>query len=460
MHSPKNKNEKELRHVFVFPFLAQGGLSSFLDVMFRALTFLGTSSGTPTAYRNVSSYCLSLSDGAVWLVDAGEGTQHQLIKCGTVSRGRIDKIFITHLHGDHSYGLPGLLCSIGLTWSPPGVVSGLPPRAGKSLAAASETPSLAAALDSDDDEEFDAPRIYDHFSQRSQYLELVGPEGLAELLRSVLIASEARFGFQYRVTELVVPPSAKSEEVPVKRLSVKTTMSNALKQLRHPDEVDPVRVDPDEHGMYTVPLCGAAGVLVRAAPLHHRVFCLGYVATEAPLAGALRMDLVKALGVPTGPLLSKLKAGETVSFTRSADGSAVTVCPDDVVGPPQPGRTVVLLGDTCDSTSIAALLRRYSVDSPDWVVHESTFDGNNEALAIPRGHSTAKMAGQFAQSVSAKNLVLTHFSARFPSSAKDPQLMESIRSEAERECATARTQVHVADDFSVFDLERRKKSLK
>lgn len=74
--------------------------------------FLGTGAGVPAKLRNVTSIALKLLEerGAVWLFDCGEATQHQILHTSIKPR-RIEKIFITHLHGDHIYGLPGLLAS-------------------------------------------------------------------------------------------------------------------------------------------------------------------------------------------------------------------------------------------------------------------------------------------------------------------------------------------------------------
>jgi ribonuclease Z len=77
------------------------------------IVFLGTSSGTPTRERNVSSVAMVL-DGTVLLFDCGEGTQHQLLRA-PVRSGAIDALFITHLHGDHVYGLPGLLATLSMS---------------------------------------------------------------------------------------------------------------------------------------------------------------------------------------------------------------------------------------------------------------------------------------------------------------------------------------------------------
>lgn len=76
------------------------------------LEFLGTGAGSPAKQRNVTSIALKLlaERNEVWLFDVGEATQHQILRTSIRPR-KIAKIFITHLHGDHLFGLPGLLSS-------------------------------------------------------------------------------------------------------------------------------------------------------------------------------------------------------------------------------------------------------------------------------------------------------------------------------------------------------------
>ncbi|GIO83161.1 ribonuclease Z [Paenibacillus faecis] len=76
------------------------------------LYFLGTNAGVPSLERNVTSLALRLLDErrSFWLFDCGEGTQHQILR-SPLKLSKLECIFITHLHGDHLFGLPGLLSS-------------------------------------------------------------------------------------------------------------------------------------------------------------------------------------------------------------------------------------------------------------------------------------------------------------------------------------------------------------
>ncbi|MFC0470232.1 ribonuclease Z [Halalkalibacter kiskunsagensis] len=74
--------------------------------------FLGTGSGVPSTSRNVSGLVVRFlqKKSTQWLFDCGEATQHQILQ-SPITLTKIDRIFISHLHGDHLFGLPGLLCS-------------------------------------------------------------------------------------------------------------------------------------------------------------------------------------------------------------------------------------------------------------------------------------------------------------------------------------------------------------
>ncbi len=85
------------------------------------VTFLGTSSGVPTRGRNVSAVALRLPQRSeLWLFDCGEGTQHQFLR-SELRVSQLSRIFITHMHGDHVLGLPGLLASLGLAGACTGI---------------------------------------------------------------------------------------------------------------------------------------------------------------------------------------------------------------------------------------------------------------------------------------------------------------------------------------------------
>jgi len=76
------------------------------------VTILGSSSATPVYNRNPTAQLLNCNE-KFYLIDCGEGTQQQLIRYG-IKASKIDYVFISHLHGDHYFGLIGLLSSMHL----------------------------------------------------------------------------------------------------------------------------------------------------------------------------------------------------------------------------------------------------------------------------------------------------------------------------------------------------------
>src|SRR5579859_4541387 len=113
---------------------------------------------------------------------------------------------------------------------------------------------------------------------------------------------------------------------------------------------------------------------------------LGYALVEAPRKGRFNPEQARAFGVPEGPAWGQLHRGIAVTLD---DGRVVD--PRVLVGPPRPGRTVVLTGDTrpCAATVAA------SADA-DLLVHEATFGDEEAQRACETGHSTAREAAQVA----------------------------------------------------------------
>lgn len=76
------------------------------------LNILGCGSALPTTRHNASSQVINLRD-KLYMIDCGEGTQLQMRKM-KIKFSRLNHIFISHLHGDHSLGLPGLVSTLGM----------------------------------------------------------------------------------------------------------------------------------------------------------------------------------------------------------------------------------------------------------------------------------------------------------------------------------------------------------
>jgi ribonuclease Z len=136
---------------------------------------------------------------------------------------------------------------------------------------------------------------------------------------------------------------------------------------------------------------------------------LGYALAEETRKGRFNPELARELGVPEGPLWGQIHRGQSVTLP---DGR--TVDPSVLVGPPRPGRRVVITGDTRPCGSTTEMSR-----NADLLVHEATFGDDEAERAAETGHSTAREAATVARLADVRRLVLTHISARYSYDASD-----------------------------------------
>lgn len=273
------------------------------------VTFLGTSGAVPTARRNPSGIYLN-REGEELLFDCGEGTQRQMMRFSTGFS--ISAIFLTHVHGDHVLGLPGLLQTLD-------------------------------------------------FNDRADPLVIHTPRGTRRTVESLVGALDARLGF------------------PV--------------EIREADPGEVVRGDEDYE--------------IRTFRTDHRTRSVGYALIEADRKGRFDRERAEELGVPVGPAFGRLHAGKPVELE---DGTVIN--PEQVVGPPRPGRKVVYTGDTRPTETTTDV-----AEGADLLIHDATFGDDWAERAHETGHSTAREAGELATRVGANRLALTHISSRYAGDA-------------------------------------------
>lgn len=289
------------------------------------VTFLGTSGAVPTTERNPSAVFVN-REGDRLLFDCAEGTQRQMMRYGTGFA--IDHLFVTHLHGDHVYGIPGLL----------------------------ET------LD---------------FNDREDPLTIHVPPGTKGQMKSFVNALGAKPGFPLRVQEV----------------------------------------------RYGSVAFAAPEYEVRTFEVDHRATAVGYALVEDDRKG--EFDREKAedeLGISPGPEYSKLHEGKPVELD---DGRVIQ--PEQVVGDPRPGRTLVYTGDTRPQDRTVDV-----AETADLLIHDATFTDERADRAVETKHSTAREAGRIAARADARRLALTHISSRYTGSvgAHERQANEAFDGDA------------------------------
>lgn len=302
--------------------------------MSLSVIFLGTAASIPTPQRSLPAIAIQRK-GELILFDCGEGTQRQMIRAG-VGFHRKTKVFITHMHGDHLLGLPGLFQTMSL-------------------------------LD------------------RERKLEIYGPPKIKAFVEAMSQTVQFKLTFPLETFKI------------------------------------------EEAGL----VCEEREYAVHAAWADHDIPSLAYALVEKPRPGKFYPDKAKDLGVPEGPLWSRLQRGLQVKLPNGR-----IVKPQDVMGSLRPGRKIVYTGDTRPSTSLVQLAA-----NADLLIHDSTFDDELAEKAHEDGHSTASQAAQTAKKAKVKRLILAHISARY----REPDL---LREQAKK----IFPHVDTAEDFMRIDL--------
>lgn len=289
------------------------------------ITFLGTSCMMPTKERNPSAVFLQFKSDGI-LFDCGEGTQRQM-KLAGIPLSKVTKICISHWHGDHILGLPGLLLTI-------------------------------ASL------------------ELSRSVEIYGPRGSKHAFQALFGGIEFETKFNIKITEVHDGGFFENEDF-------------ALESM----------------------------------PMTHPVPCVAFAFVEKDRR-RIKIDFVKKLGIPEGPLLGQLQRGKSIEYK----GKKVSV--EDATTLVK-GRKIVFMTDTLLNENCYKLAA-----NADILIIDSTYASNLKDKALEHGHLTALEAAQIASKAGVKKLILTHFSARYKNT-----------SELEEDARTAFDNVICAHDF-------------
>ncbi len=135
---------------------------------------------------------------------------------------------------------------------------------------------------------------------------------------------------------------------------------------------------------------------------NHSVTAFSYLFEERDKAGRFNVEKAKELGIPEGNLWNKLQNGNEISIGDK------TISPQQVLGEKRPGKKIGISGDTMPTEELEKFFK-----GCDYLVFDSTFLDEEKGKALDTHHSTAKQAATVAKNANVKNLILTHFSARY-----------------------------------------------
>ena len=142
--------------------------------------------------------------------------------------------------------------------------------------------------------------------------------------------------------------------------------------------------------------------LIHAAKANHSITAFSYLFEEKDKPGRFNVEKAKELGIPEGELWNKLQNGEDITNNEKI------IKPEQVLGQKRLGKKIGISGDTMPTKELEEFFREC-----DYLVFDSTFLDEEKQKAQDTCHSTAKQAAELGKNANVKNLILTHFSARY-----------------------------------------------
>lgn len=272
------------------------------------VNILGCGSATPTTHHFPSSQVINIRE-KLFMVDCGEGAQLQFRK-SKLNFSRLNRIFISHLHGDHCFGLIGLLSTLALLGRTGDIV----------IHAHADLQGLLQ------------PQL-DYFCRDNPYKVLFEP-------------------FSPSVSEVIYEDRS---------------------------------------------------VKVSTIPLIHRVPCAGFLFEEQPKEAHLIPEMIEYYNIPVKERANIKKGAGFIM----PDGSVIPH--SRLTKPPVPPRSYAYCSDTAYNEKMIQVIERV-----DLLYHEATFIEEDKHKAKETAHSTARQAAEIARLAKVKELMLGHFSARYP----------------------------------------------
>ena len=142
--------------------------------------------------------------------------------------------------------------------------------------------------------------------------------------------------------------------------------------------------------------------LIHAAKANHSITAFSYLFEEKDKPGRFNVEKAKELGIPEGELWNKLQNGENITNNEKI------IKPEQVLGKKRSGKKIGISGDTMPTKELEVFFK-----DCDYLVFDSTFLDEQKQRAQDTCHSTAKQAAMLGKNANVKNLILTHFSARY-----------------------------------------------